>query len=63
MKKRIIEKLQSPVVWAAVAVQITNIIVVFNPDVANMFKAVATPIITIVTLFGILNDPNSKDQF
>ena len=63
MKERIIEKLKSPVVWTAVAIQIANIIVVFNPDVSDTFKAVATPIITIATLFGVLNDPNSKDQF
>ena len=62
-KKRIIEKLKSPVVWTAVAIQVANIIMVFNPDISDTFKAIATPIITIATLFGILNDPNSKDTF
>lgn len=63
MKERIIEKLKSPVVWTMVAVQIANIIVIFNPDVSETFKAISTPIITIATLFGVLNDPNSKDKF
>ena len=63
MKERIIQKLKSPVVWMAVIAQVCAIVIQFAPNVADQIKNVATPLISILVLFGVLNDPNSTDKF
>lgn len=56
-------RLKSKVVWLAVLSQILIILGVFVPQISDEVKVVGTAIIEIVTLFGILNDPTSKDNF
>ena len=56
-------RLKSKVVWLAVLAQILIILGVFVPQISDEVKVVGTALIEIVTLFGILNDPTSKDNF
>ena len=57
------KRLKSPVVWLAVVAQICLILAYFNPDISETVKTIATPVIEIFTLFGILNDPTNKKGF
>lgn len=56
-------RFKSKVVWLAVLAQVLIIIGVFAPQISDEVKTIGTAIIEIVTLFGILNDPTSKDNF
>lgn len=56
----------SPVVWIAVVSQILSILIimgVINIDQQEAINQVAAAILQILTVFGILNDPTSPDQF
>lgn len=57
------ERLKSPVVWLAIITQICLIISLFNPSVSETTKQIATPVIEILTLFGILNNPTDREGF
>ena len=59
MKKR----LKSKVVWLAVLAQIMLIVTMFVPQIANEIKVVATVVIEIATLFGVLNNPTDEENF
>ena len=64
MWNRIKSKLKSPVVWGEIIVQIAYILtVVCSENISNEFKAIATPLVTIFTLFGVLNNPDDKANF
>lgn len=63
MKNEIIKRLKSPVVWGCVVAQLVLIIAVFNPTTSETVKSIATPIIEILTLFGILNNPTDRGNF
>lgn len=57
------ERLKSKVVWLSVLAQILLIVVLIKPEIADNLKVVATAIIEILTLFGVLNNPNDRDNF
>lgn len=57
------ERLTSKVVWLAVLSQILLIVVLYKPEIAEQIKVVATAIIEIATLFGVLNNPSDKENF
>lgn len=57
------ERLKSPVVWLAVIAQVALVIAMYNPEVADNLKIVATAIVEIMTLFGVLNDPTTRERF
>ena len=59
----IIKRLKSPVVWVAVLTQICTLVAVFRPEISDTVKAVGMPIIEILTLFAVLNDPSSPKSF
>lgn len=63
MKNEIIKRLKSPVVWGCVIAQIVLIIAVFSSTTSETVKSIATPIIEILTLFGILNNPTDRGNF
>ena len=63
MKNTIIERLKSPVVWVAVLAQIVLILAYFSPEISETVKGIATPLIEIATLFGILNNPTEREEF
>lgn len=61
--KEIIERLKSPIVIAGILAQIVLIIAIFNVELSETFKAVATPIVTMLTLIGLLNNPTDKENW
>jgi len=64
MKKRIIEKLKSPVVWTSFIALVVELLIQLGlPEISQYFNTIATFILAAVIMFGVLNDPNSKDQF
>lgn len=63
MNTKIKERLKSKVVWLAILSQVVVIIAVFSPQIAAELKAISIPIIEIVTLIGILNNPADKEGF
>lgn len=56
-------RLKSKVVWLAVLSQLLLVVILYKPEIAEPLKITATSIIEILTLFGVLNDPSSKDNF
>lgn len=64
MKKRIIEKLKSPVVWASFIALVVELLIQLGlPELSEYFNTIATFVLAAVILFGVLNDPNSRDNF
>lgn len=57
------ERLKSKVVWMAILAQVLIIINVFVPDISDTVKALATAVIEICTLIGILNNPTDRNNF
>lgn len=57
------DRLKSAVVWVAVIAQVCMIIAMYNGAIAENVKIIATAIVEILTLFGILNNPTSRDSF
>lgn len=62
-KKNIKEKLQSKVVWVAAIPLIGNLIAMYSGVAGEKFTNIATTVVTLLALFGILNNPNDKDNF
>lgn len=63
-KETVKEKIKSPVVWIAVIAELGAIItIIFGENISAEIKTILTSIITILTLFGILNNPNNPDDF
>ncbi len=59
-KKRIIEKLTSKVTWVAAAPLIASLVLKFcGVDIGDTL----TTVITLLAVFGILNDPHDREQF
>ena len=56
-------RFRSPVVWAAVLGQVLLIIGLFKPEISDTVKIIGMAVIEILTLFGILNNPRSKNTF
>lgn len=61
--KKIIQRLKSPVVWISVISQIALIVAIFNPDITDSVKIVGGAVVELLTLFGILNNPENKEGF
>lgn len=57
------KRLQSPVVWTAVLVQVCLIVALRNKELSETIKAIGTGIIEILTLFAVLNNPSDKSNF
>lgn len=58
-----LKKFKSPVVWITLIAQISLVISIFNESISDEFKIIATAIIEVLTVFGILNNPNDKEMF
>ena len=63
MKDSIKDKLKSKVVWLTAIPLIANVIAMWFPTYADSFSTTATTIVSLLALFGILNNPNDKDNF
>ena len=61
--KTVKERLRSPIVWSAILAQILIIIGLFIPGIADTIKIVATSVIEILTIVGILNNPSDRKNF
>lgn len=61
--KKIIERLKSPVVWISVISQVALIVAIFNPEITDTVKIVGGAVVELLTLFGILNNPENKEGF
>ena len=57
------EKLRSKVVWVTALPLIAQLIAVYSVSVSEQFLSISTPIVTLLALFGILNNPDSTDKF
>lgn len=57
------KRLQSPVVWTAVLMQVCLIVALKSTELSELIKAIGTGIIEILTLFAILNNPSDKSNF
>lgn len=57
------EKLKSSVVWLTAIPMIANLIAMYIPDISDKFKTTATIIVSLLALFGILNNPNDRKNF
>ena len=58
-----LKKLKSPVVWISIIAQISLIIALFSETISDDFKVISTAIIEILTIFGILNNPDCNNKF
>lgn len=59
-------RLKSKVVWVAVAAQIVGLLIVLgviDTGMGNAINAVAGSVCELLVLFGVLNNPTSKDEF
>ena len=61
--KKILQRLKSPVVWISVISQIALIAAIFNPDVSDNVKLIGSAVVEVLTLFGILNNPENREGF
>ncbi|MBQ7306521.1 MAG: holin [Clostridia bacterium] len=59
-------RLLSPVTLAAIAAQVLSILVlagVINTGVSEAIEAVVVAVLELLTTFGVLNNPTSKQNF
>jgi len=61
--KKILQRLKSPVVWISVISQIALIAAIFNPDLSDNVKLIGGAVVEVLTLFGILNNPENREGF
>ena len=63
-KNNIKNKLTSKVVWITAIPLIANLIATLvSQAYADNFSSIATTIVSLLALFGILNNPNDKGSF
>lgn len=63
MKENIEEKLKSKVVWVAAIPLMANLVGMFIPQYKEQFSEIGTTVVSLLALFGILNNPNNKGAF
>lgn len=59
-------RFKSPVVWAAVVAQVVSILLAFgviDAGIGDAVNAAAAGILQILVLFGVLNNPTTKESF
>jgi len=57
------ERFKSPVVWLAVMAQVLLVVTLFAPQFSEQVKIIATAVIEILTLVGVLNNPTNPNGF
>lgn len=57
------EKLHSKVVWMSAIAIVVGLIAHYNPSVSEDVDIITTAIVSILTLFGVLNNPNDREGF
>lgn len=61
--KTVLERAKSKVVWLTVLSQILVIVALVNPELNSVTKTVATSVLEILTVFGVLNNPTDSENF
>lgn len=59
--KTIKERLRSKVVWMSILAQVVMIIALYNQDLSEQVKTIATSILFILNTVGILNNPTTEE--
>lgn len=57
------DKLKSKIVWLTAIPLIANLIAQYSGVASETFTTWATTIVTLLALFGILNNPNDSENF
>ncbi len=60
------KRLQSPVVWAAIAAQVLSLLVtlgVIDTGLSDAMNAVAVSVLEVLVAFGVLNNPTDGADF
>lgn len=57
------DKLRSKVVWITAIPLIASMIAMYLPQTGEKFTTIATTIVSLLALFGILNNPNDSENF
>ena len=60
---KIKEKLKSKVVWLTAIPLMANLVGMFCPDYVDSFARIGTTLVSLLAIFGILNNPNDKEGF
>lgn len=63
MKEKLKRRCTSKVVWLTAIALVANLIAMYVPDVADGFTQISTTIVSLLALFGILNNPDDKEEF
>ena len=61
--KKIFDRLSSPVVVIELIAIFETFLITVNPDLSVEYKALATLLTSVVSLFAGLNNPSDKDNF
>ena len=59
-------RFRSPVVWAAVVVQLLSVLMilgVIGEDMSDAVRTVTAGVIHLLVLFGVLNNPTDREGF
>lgn len=57
------ERLKSKVVWLTAIPLIANLIAMYSMGASEQFTTIATTLVSLLAVFGILNNPTDKDNF
>lgn len=60
------DRFKSPVVWAAIVAQIISLLItlgVIDTGMGATINEVAASVLQLLVVFGVLNNPTSKDEF
>jgi len=57
------ERLKSKVVWITVIPLIASLIAMWNPNISEQFSQIAVTLVSILAVFGILNNPTNLENF
>ena len=64
MKNNILDKLSSKVVWVTAIPLLAKLVALTAyQSYADQFSTLATTVVSLLALFGILNNPNDKESF
>ena len=63
MNKELQNRLSSKASWVVVAAVIGGVIKHYTPVISDDWQLITDAVITILTVFGIFNDPTNKKGF
>lgn len=64
MSENLKRKLRSKVVWVTAIPLIANLIALWvSPEYADKFSTTASTVVSLLAVYGILNNPNDCERF